>query len=474
MSNKEYPRRLTRRDFVKMGAGMLGAVAGAAAVRRSILEPETVGATTGRTLAGSAKTSTQQQAAGPADLHFVATDGWIYLPAGAAVPPFHPDEMGPDPFNCYIFSFRDVTSYSDNSQLVYDQKMKAQQPAPLFSFEQEEEYTLKLTNVGLQIRPDLIDAHTLHFHGFRNAIPIFDGEPHSSVGVPIARALTYYYHPQDPGTYMYHCHFEETEHVHMGMVGPCYVTPLQNYGMVEPGGPTVVTPARLAGNTDPGAPRGYVFNDGDESTAYDREFVMFLSEVWAEAHWCDSHIQLPEWSDYAPEFYLLNGRVYPDTLEPNGLGTDPATGDLIAPPGRPDLKYQPMSSLMRVNAGDRVLMRIINLGYEQHAVRLDAAKMKVVGKDATHLRGRNGADLTYLTSTVAIGAGESVDAIFTAPPYQPAYDAGGGYNRYLFFNRNYRHLSNGGHTGYGGQMTEVHVYPENYLPEQTAPNGWAT
>jgi hypothetical protein len=100
--------------------------------------------------------------------------------------------------------------------------------------------------------------------------------------------------------------------------------------------------------------RGYVFNDGDGSTAYDREFVMVLNEVWTEAHWCDSHVQLPDWSDYAPEFYLINGRVYPDTLAPNGLGTDPVTGDLIAPPGRAELQYQPISSLVKANAGERV------------------------------------------------------------------------------------------------------------------------
>ena len=287
------------------------------------------------------------------------------------------------------------------------------------------------------------------------------------MGVPIARDLTYFYRPHDPGTYMYHCHFEETEHVHMGMVGPCYVTPIQNYGMVEPGGPDVITPARLGGKTDPTAPRGYVYNDGDGSTAYDREFIMVLNEVWTESHWCDSHIQLPEWSDYAPEFYLLNGRVWPDTLLPSGLGTDLQTGDLIPHPDRPDLQYQPDSSLVQVNEGDRVLLRIINLGFEETVMRLDGARMRVVGKDATLLRGLNDADLTYETSTVAIHAGDSVDALFSAPPYQadPL-----GYNRYLFYSRNYRNLNNGGHSGYGGQMTQVRVFPSGTLPEQLEPN----
>ena len=62
----------------------------------------------------------------------------------------------------------------------------------------------------------------------------------------------------------------------------------------------------------------YVYNDGDGSTGFDREYAMFLSEVWGDSHWADAHIQLPEWSDYRADFSLLNGRVYPETLLPNG------------------------------------------------------------------------------------------------------------------------------------------------------------
>ncbi|MGE5619126.1 MAG: multicopper oxidase domain-containing protein [Sphingomonadaceae bacterium] len=466
MIRRSSPASLTRRDFLKLGGGVLGAMAGSNLVARALLQPEKAhAATASRAPARSVAPATNAQTTAPS-LHLVATDGWISLPPEAVVFPYHPDDMAPEPFTTYIFGFRDVTSVSANGDLVAAQKMKAQLTAPLFWIEQEADYTLRLSNLGLRLRPDLVDAHTVHFHGFRNAIPVFDGEPHSSVGVPIKRDLTYFYRPHHPGTYMYHCHFEEIEHVHMGMIGPCFVTPIQNYGRTTPGGPEVVTPARLGGNTDPGAPRGYCYNDGDGSTAYDREFVLVLSEIWAESHWCDSHIQLPEWSDYKPDFYLINGRAYPDTLLPNGAGTDPATGDLMPPPGHPELQYQPTSSLIQANAGDRVLLRIINLGYEEHAMRLDGIKMRVVGKDASLLRGRDGADLTYLTNTVVIGPGESVDAIFVAPPHTGT----AGYDRFLFYNRNYHRLSNGGHTGYGGQMTEVRVFPAGALPAQTAPN----
>jgi hypothetical protein len=49
-------------------------------------------------------------------------------------------------------------------------------------------------------------------------------------------------------------------------------------------------------------------------------------------------------------------------------------------------------------------------------MQLSGIKMRVVGKDATLLRGRNGSDLTYETSAVSISPGETVDAIFVAPP----------------------------------------------------------
>ena len=476
MSNKKFYNSLSRRDFLKVSGSLLGAAAGSALLSKAFLQPDEV-VQAAWTASGrkaplrSSEAAVNQQVNGQ-ELHFAATDGWITLPPDKTVPPYHPDNMAPEPFTTYIFGFRNVTGLNKNQ--TFSQKMKAQLTAPLFWLEQETDNILTVTNLGLAIRPDLIDAHTLHFHGFRNAIPIFDGEPHSSVGIPIARELTYFYRPHDPGTYMYHCHFEETEHVHMGMVGPCFVTPIQNYeAPASWNGPEPWIMALLAGGTAEGAPRGYVFNDEDGSTAYDREFIMMVTEIWTESHWCDSHVQLPEWSDYNPEFYLLNGRVYPDTLLPNGGGTDftpPNVGELIAPDGYPELQYQPVSSLVNCNAGDRVLFRIINLGFEEQAMRLAGIKMKVVGKDATMLRGRDGTDLTYFSSSVNVGPGESTDAIFTAPPFDASKATPDGYNVYLFYNRNYNRLSNGGHSGYGGAMTEIRVYPENQLPAQIGPN----
>ncbi|MFQ5399834.1 MAG: multicopper oxidase domain-containing protein [Anaerolineae bacterium] len=451
--------RLSRRSFMKLGGGFLAAAATTRYLPRPIGQSGEV--------VQAAPFS--QVAPTPPDIYLVGTDGWIYLPGQVPIPGttgqyYIPDDLAPPGFTAYMFGYRDVTGQTEDQ--IWQQKMKCQATAPLFWVNQEQEYRLKLGNLGLQMRPDLIDDHTVHWHGFRNAWPIFDGEPHSSVSVPIGRDLTLYYKPHHPGTYMYHCHFEETEHLHMGMTGSVFVRPVQDQGGLTQGGQTIPS-GRLAGNPDPAAPMGYVYNDGvlpgdPLSTAFDREFVLCMTDVWAEAHWDDSHIQLPDWTNFRADYNLMNGRVYPDTIAPNGQGTD-ANGDLIAPPGHPELQYQPISSLIACNAGDRVLIRLINLTFSVDAFTVPGLKLKVVGQDATHLKGTDGTVHAYDTNTIFVGTGGTVDAIFEAPQVDTM-------TKYLLYNRNYSRLSNPGTPGPGGQMTEIHVYPAGTLPPQTGPN----
>jgi len=420
-------QRLTRRNLLKLG---LGAAAGAAGANLLI----------GSRGALSPVASAQPTAITPR--YFLAgTDGWISLP-GQGSDQFHPDALAPQGKTTYVFGFADVTSMLSAGipSITASFKNRAQICAPLMYFDEGGQYVIRLTNLGLQQRPDLTDAHTVHWHGFRNALPMFDGEPSSSIAVPMGRTFDYAYRPRDAGTYMYHCHFEDTEHVHMGMTGPVFVRPLQN------------------GTSKTYAGRPYTkfaYNDGDGSTGYDREYVIFLSEVWNESHWDDAHIQLPDWTDYKADFFLMNGRVYPDTLLANG-----------AVAGRSDLDTQPYSSLVRCNAGERVLLRFINLGFTKAAMTLSGTRLSVVGMDAVLLRGRTGADGSYSTNTIPIGPGESVDAIFQAPTYAPSAS---GYNTYPLYNRSMGGASNNGLGGLGGQLTEVRVF-NGTQPAQAGPN----
>jgi FtsP/CotA-like multicopper oxidase with cupredoxin domain len=367
------------------------------------------------------------------EVHLAGTDGWVSMPAGAPpIPTFWPDPLAPAGSNLYVFGFRDVTGMTPDQ--VTAQRGKAQISAPMLTFDQETDIKIQLTNLGLSQRPDLVDGHTIHWHGFQNAIPLFDGVPELSIAVPIGRDFTYFFRPHDPGTYMYHCHFEDVEHVQMGMTGMLFVRPVQNNGTVD-------------------LPKGkYAYNCGDGSTRYDREFAFMMTEIWAEAHYRDAHIQVTDWTDYRPSFFALNGRAYPDTLAPNG---DPMTT-----PVDPRLRYQPISSLVTCNSGERVLLRLANLGYKNHSVTIDGIDLTVVGKDASLLRGRDGTPHYAVTNTVEIGPGESRDVIFTAP-------AAG---TYLLYDRDYASLSNSGGGGYGGQMTEIRVSPAGTLAPQSGAN----
>lgn len=416
------PAPVSRRQFIRYAGGAgLAAVSGLGVMGlKNVLRPvEVLAQTTDH------------------DLWFAGTDGWMSM-AGPPRAPFFPDDIAPAPFNTYIFGFRNLTGMTFDQANA--QKFKAQHSAPMFWIDQGVPFKLKLGNLGLALRPDLTDSHTLHWHGFRNVIPFFDGEPSSSISVPMGREFTYVYVGHDPGTYMFHCHVEDVEHVQMGMTGLVFIRPAMG--------------------------ADHLYNHAD--TRFDRQFGMFLSEVWAESHWADSHVQLPEWSDYQVDFALLNGRAYPDTLEPHGGSIDSfnnvfdSEGDLIAPPGRPDLQYQPHSSLITCNAGERVALRFANLGFLEATMTLAGIPMTVVGKDASLLIGRDGTNQFIQTHMVTMGAGESRDVLFTAPAHQGP----GAYDTYLLYNRALARGSSPGGAGLGGQATEVRVYPAGVATQQ--------
>jgi len=458
MTNKRlFPRKLSRRDFLKVGGsgavlGLLATAAPAIASRRD--GPQT-GPARGSAVSRIAKPAAAPLAA-PVQYHrrFVATDNMddVYLPGRV-------DPLSGDPIPLYVFGFREVLNpagpipQTDPGSLlsvppttnppltsslplaatiddldVY--KGRVQMPSPIIAITEGDELFLTLTNLGFVGRPDLDDSHTIHWHGFPNATAIFDGVPEVSIAVLPARNFPYYYKaPPRPGTYMYHCHFEDSEHVQMGMDGVVFIRPAAN-------------------------PK-WAYSDG--STTFDREWTLLLNEIDTRPH--DGLLAVQEfvWSDYKPTYWIINGRSYPHTLL---LNNDPA------------LPSQTISSLVQINGGETGLLRLANLGYEQQAMHLTGIPMKVVGEDATFLRGPNGEDLSYMTNTIYIGPGEARDVLFTAA-YSGAglySDGVGPYDRYLLKSRNLQHLINPGLSGLGGMATEVRVYAGGTLGAQTEPN----
>ncbi|MET8909567.1 multicopper oxidase domain-containing protein [Micromonospora sp. NPDC004551] len=378
------------------------------------------------------------------ELSLVATDGYLTVPGREGNP-------------LYIFGFVPVDPSLSVTQLTATYKGHTKHTAPTLEFRQNDDIKITLTNLGLVQRPDLTDSHTIHWHGFDLPSPLNDGVPEVSVAVPIGKQLTYFYRPHREGTYMYHCHFEDVEHVQMGMTGIVFVRPLQD-------------------GTSIGGFTRFAYNDGDGSTGYHRHFAILLNELWTDFHDGDRDIQESIATDYDPQWFTINGRVYPQTVLPNDSASLPANLRIATPNPNygdaPDYS-QPNSALIQVNPGDRALLRVVNLGYQQHSMQLPGIAMHVIGQDAALLR--NGTvDTSYWTNTLYVGPGEARDVLFDAPAYDPARPSGsdswGSYNVYYFKNRDWRRLSNFGSTapGPGGMMTEVRVYsPARPLPAQT-------
>ena len=88
---------------------------------------------------------------------------------------------------------------------------------------------------------------------------------------------------------------------------------------------------------------------------YDREFAMIITEFDAHAHFNDAHNQDTDWTDYKPAFRLMNGRAWPDTIQPH---FDPMLPNLLPsplPPGPERLRsvIARLSQVPRVYAAAR-------------------------------------------------------------------------------------------------------------------------
>ena len=121
-----------------------------------------------------------------------------------------------------------LDGHVDPRQIMDVGVMNGNIPAPLMAIDEDDEFFLTLTNVGMVMRPDLFEQHTVHFHGYPNASAFYDGVPDASVAINIGGSFTYYYLAPDAGTYFWHCHITPPEHLQMGMVGQIYVRPRQN------------------------------------------------------------------------------------------------------------------------------------------------------------------------------------------------------------------------------------------------------
>src|SRR6516162_3988734 len=359
---------------------------------------------------------------------------------------------------------------ADPAQIMTIGVMNGNLPMPLAAFDEDDEFFLTLSNVGMIMRPDLFEEHTVHFHGYPNA-------------------SSYYYLAPDAGTYFYHCHITPPEHLQMGMVGQLYVRPRQNrvptgtnlynaiagsntgaaFGTLT--GPSHQSDLRTAcqntGNSngtispdilcstpipaadtgatqkvdpfagvDPRIPAGtpfkYAYNDGDGSTWYDLDVPMQIHGFDPNFHFVGMTFNPEGFSDMKDKYFLLNGRSYPDTVgvpgycDPSGAcggptvaaassagSPDPASNAIGTEDTNGRTRFsQPLPSLISLYSGERALLRLSDLDVTEYQTLASlGVPMQLVGFQAKLLRDQAGNNLPITSNSIDIGGGESVDVI---------------------------------------------------------------
>jgi FtsP/CotA-like multicopper oxidase with cupredoxin domain len=362
-------------------------------------------------------------------MHLSAGDGFISMADGRTI---------------YTFGFADVTSVKA-ADIGLD-PLAANFAAPTIEVSEGNDFYLTLTNVSMAMRPDLFDPHTVHFHGFPQQPPVFDGMPEGSFGVNMGSSMTYFYRLNDPGTYMYHCHQEATEHMQMGMLGNLYVKPKQD-GILSDLTYTGSIPRTLGGKKL----AGYVYNDGDASTGYHVAKPLQLGSMDHAFHELHLAVQPLPFKNMRDTYPMINGRGYPDTANPSPLPPPAEKVDYLNAQGQTPESSQPIDSLVTAKRGDRVLLRLSNLNVTNYyTVTVQGLPMKVVGAGARQLRGADGTDLYYETTSVTLGGGESAEVMIDTTDVAPG--------TYFLYSTNLNFLSNFEQDN-GGMMTEIVITP---------------
>ena len=332
----------------------------------------------------------------------------------------------------YTFGFAEKTGTKPN-KLIAAGILDAEWPGTTITADEGDELYISLSNVGTVIRPDLFDPHTVHFHGFPNAATVFDGVPEVSLSINMGATLTYYYNIVAPGTYIYHCHVEASEHMEMGMLANLYIHPRQDKEGCASGACAV---SKRGGNAS--GPGGYVYNDDDGTTEWDVEKAIQLSSFDGFFHDASLFVQPLPFALLESNYPMINGRGYPDTVFAgdlpaptdntapifvNGEELHPAgkvTGDDSGPVLNNGTPTQTMDSVITVDAGDKLLLRLSNVSIDRFfTLMAPGLTMKIVGTGARLMRGVDDKNLYRDVASVNFGGGETHDVIIDTTGVTP-------------------------------------------------------
>jgi FtsP/CotA-like multicopper oxidase with cupredoxin domain len=282
----------------------------------------------------------------------------------------------------------------------------SQFPAPLIRAAVGDAVTITLKNLGVTTKTAPNDPHSIHLHGL-DVNAANDGVPETSVGaipanmaVPGAGNVIYYYFsPEYAGTYMYHCHQEADIHVQMGMFGALVVyepTDGAYLHWFDPVNNPTASGGTLMGHT------------------WTKENILLLSEFDVNQHISEQQGAGGNAAfnpvNYHPQYWSINGLSFPQTIHVAPPVIPAGTTNwfdqiwIKAHPG-----YDPLI-VGSVGALDKVLVRMINMGFETQPMHMHGFHGKIIGSDQrawNWIPSLTGEGLEK--NTVTIGSGETYE-----------------------------------------------------------------
>ncbi|MBI5445817.1 MAG: multicopper oxidase domain-containing protein [Deltaproteobacteria bacterium] len=244
---------------------------------------------------------------------------------------------------------------------------RAQYPGPTMIVNEGDTVTVTLTNT-------LPEPVSILFPG-QTGVTATGGQPglltRESAGP--ADSVTYRFKASKPGTYVYYSGTHMELQVEMGLLGVLIVRPALG--------------------------ESYAYNHAN--TRFDREHLFLLTEMDPYVHlYVDfGAANLVNNTNRDPLYWFINGRVAPDDMLPSFV---------------PWLPTQPYGSMAMMHPGDRLLIRVVNLGRDLHPFHTHGNHARVIARDGRLLESTPGAgpDLSFETFTINAVPGQTWDAIF--------------------------------------------------------------
>lgn len=219
--------------------------------------------------------------------------------------------------------------------------------------------------------------------------------------------LLYRFQAKKPGIYLYESGVKSEKQIQMGVYGVINIKPI-GYNI----------PSNNNYKTAYGA---------GTNSRYDVEKVLVMGEIDTIMHENVVPEDYYNMLDFKPNNWILNGREYPHTINSDNNFS------------------QPYGSRINCKVNDRVLLRIVNAGYEAHTFYFGGLIGRVIAEDSYPLVTIN-SDLSYEKSGITLAPGQAADVIIIPTTK----------GEYYLYDRDYNHIVNED-TFPGGMVTRMVV-----------------